>query len=57
MADAPFRPFETALDEGTALAVLRAATAGADDPAEESPSGPVIRPSGIHPAPRGTATW
>lgn len=31
MADAPFRPFETALDEGTALAVLRAATAGADD--------------------------
>ncbi|NBE06170.1 metalloprotease TldD [Paragemmobacter ruber] len=31
MSDAPFRPFETALDEGTALAILRAATAGADD--------------------------
>lgn len=31
MTEAPFRPFETALDEGTALALLRAATAGADD--------------------------
>lgn len=31
MTDAPFRPFETALDEASALAVLRAATAGADD--------------------------
>ena len=29
--DAPFRPFETLLDEGVALSVLRAATAGADD--------------------------
>ena len=29
--DAPFRPFETLLDEGVALAVLRAATAGAED--------------------------
>ncbi len=31
MTDAPFRPFETHLDEATALATLRAATAGADD--------------------------
>jgi len=31
MTDAPFRPFETMLDESAALAVLRGATAGADD--------------------------
>jgi len=31
MTDAPFRPFETMLDESTALAILRAATAGAED--------------------------
>ena len=31
MSDAPFRPFETALDEAAALAHLRAATEGADD--------------------------
>ncbi|MBU9698712.1 metalloprotease TldD [Rhodobacteraceae bacterium HSP-20] len=31
MTEAPFRPFETALDEASALAILRAATAGADD--------------------------
>ncbi len=31
MTDAPFRPFESALDEATALAILRDATAGADD--------------------------
>ena len=31
MTDAPFRPFDTHLDEATALATLRAATAGADD--------------------------
>lgn len=31
MSDAPFRPFETHLDEAAALATLRAATAGADD--------------------------
>jgi TldD protein len=31
MTDAPFRPFETYLDEAAALATLRAATAGADD--------------------------
>ena len=31
MNDAPFRPFETLLDEATALSVLRAATQGADD--------------------------
>lgn len=31
MTDAPFRPFETALDRETALAQLRAATDGADD--------------------------
>lgn len=31
MTDAPFRPFETHLDEGAALSVLRAATAGAED--------------------------
>ena len=31
MTDAPFRPFETLLDEATALSVLRAATAGAED--------------------------
>lgn len=30
-AHAPFRPFETALDEGAALRLLRAAVAGADD--------------------------
>jgi TldD protein len=31
MTDAPFRPFETLLDEATALSVLRETTAGADD--------------------------
>ncbi|KMW59537.1 TldD protein [Candidatus Rhodobacter oscarellae] len=31
MPDAPFRPFETALDQDQALAQLRAAVAGADD--------------------------
>jgi TldD protein len=31
MTDAPFRPFETHLDEAAALATLRDATAGADD--------------------------
>ncbi|MBC7479921.1 MAG: metalloprotease TldD, partial [Pseudorhodobacter sp.] len=31
MTEAPFRPFETYLDEQTALTVLREATAGADD--------------------------
>ena len=31
MADAPFRPFDTDLDEGAALRVLRDATEGADD--------------------------
>ncbi|MCT4684612.1 MAG: metalloprotease TldD, partial [Roseicyclus sp.] len=32
MADAtPFRPFETLLDEGAALRVLRSATDGAED--------------------------
>ena len=31
MTDAPFRPFETHLDEGSALRVLRDATQGADD--------------------------
>ena len=31
MTDAPFRPFETLLDEATALSILRGATAGADD--------------------------
>ena len=31
MTDSPFRPFETHLDEATALATLRDATAGADD--------------------------
>ena len=31
MTDAPFRPFETHLDEAAALARLRQATAGADD--------------------------
>ncbi|NUB44070.1 metalloprotease TldD [Fertoebacter nigrum] len=31
MTDAPFRPFDTQLDEGAALTILRAATAGADD--------------------------
>ncbi len=31
MSDAPFRPFETHIDESAALATLRAATAGADD--------------------------
>ena len=30
-SDDPFRPFETDLDEATALAILRDATAGADD--------------------------
>ena len=31
MTDAPFRPFETDMDEGNALSILRDATAGADD--------------------------
>ena len=31
MSDAPFRPFDTHLDEAAALATLRAATLGADD--------------------------
>lgn len=31
MSDAPFRPFETLLDEARSLAILRDATAGADD--------------------------
>ncbi|WP_136684611.1 metalloprotease TldD [Falsirhodobacter xinxiangensis] len=31
MTDAPFRPFDTLLDETTALAILREATHGADD--------------------------
>ncbi|MFN7268144.1 MAG: PmbA/TldA family metallopeptidase, partial [Cereibacter sp.] len=31
MTDAPFRPFETRLDEAAALSVLRAATLGAED--------------------------
>ncbi|MCW1920135.1 metalloprotease TldD [Rhodobacter sp. KR11] len=31
MTEAPFRPFETHLDEGAALALLREAVAGADD--------------------------
>ena len=31
MTEAPFRPFETALDEGAALALLQSATAGAED--------------------------
>ena len=31
MTDAPFRPFETHLDEATALHVLREALAGAED--------------------------
>ena len=31
MSDAPFRPFETHLDEAAALRVLQAATAGAED--------------------------
>ncbi|EAR49630.1 probable modulator of DNA gyrase [Oceanicola granulosus HTCC2516] len=31
MADAPFRPFETQLDQQTALGLVREATAGADD--------------------------
>ena len=31
MTDTPFRPFETNLDEATALGLLREATAGADD--------------------------
>ena len=31
MTDAPFRPFETDMDEGNALRILRDATAGADD--------------------------
>ncbi|HMS94009.1 MAG TPA: metalloprotease TldD, partial [Tabrizicola sp.] len=31
MTEAPFRPFDTHLDEAAALATLRAATAGADD--------------------------
>ncbi len=31
MTDAPFRPFETNLDEATALSILRAAVAGAED--------------------------
>lgn len=31
MSDAPFRPFETLLDEGRALSILREAVAGGDD--------------------------
>ena len=31
MTDAPFRPFDTNLDEQAALGVLRAALAGAED--------------------------
>ena len=32
MTDAtPFRPFDTLIDEGAALSILRAATAGAED--------------------------
>lgn len=31
MSDTPFRPFETLLDEGRALSILRNATAGGDD--------------------------
>ena len=31
MSDAPFRPFDSHVDEAAALSVLRAATAGADD--------------------------
>jgi TldD protein len=31
MSDAPFRPFESHLDEAAALATLRSATSGADD--------------------------
>ncbi|MCG7493162.1 metalloprotease TldD [Thalassobius sp. Cn5-15] len=31
MSDAPFRPFDTALDQGAALSVLQEATQGADD--------------------------
>ena len=31
MSDAPFRPFDSHLDEGRALALLRQATQGADD--------------------------
>ena len=31
MAEAPFRPFDTHLDEGAALAVLRATLSGAED--------------------------
>lgn len=31
MSDTPFRPFESLLDENNALAILREATAGADD--------------------------
>ena len=31
MTDAPFRPFDTYLDEARALAILREATKGADD--------------------------
>jgi TldD protein len=31
MSDAPFRPFDTLLDESVALSLLRGATAGADD--------------------------
>ena len=31
MTDAPFRPFETLLDEAAALSILRSATEGADD--------------------------
>ncbi len=31
MPDAPFRPFDTSLDEAAALAILRSATAGAED--------------------------
>ena len=31
MSDTPFRPFESLLDEGRALGLLREATAGGDD--------------------------
>ncbi|OZA08582.1 MAG: hypothetical protein B7Y02_12500, partial [Rhodobacterales bacterium 17-64-5] len=31
MTDAPFRPFETHLDEAAALRILRDATSGAED--------------------------
>ena len=31
MSDTPFRPFETLLDEGRSLSILREATSGGDD--------------------------